>query len=133
MENIGLGLSTTGLGMLIVFLGLVFLMFIMLGLAGFSMAGGRKPLAPAEIVQDTAPSVVESATATVPESVPPVMQTARQQASGTSVEEIAAISAVMAILMSEGISGQVTAVRPLGAKINTWALAGRRDLMASRL
>ncbi|HNZ08151.1 MAG TPA: OadG family protein [Bacillota bacterium] len=133
MENIGLGLSTTGLGMLIVFLGLVFLMFIMLGLAGFSKAGGRKPSAPAEIVQDTAPSMVESATATVLEPVLPVMQTARQQALGTSVEEIAAISAVMAILMSEGISGQVTAVRPLGAKINTWALAGRRDLMASRL
>ncbi|HOY89506.1 MAG TPA: hypothetical protein PKZ09_06995, partial [Bacillota bacterium] len=83
--------------------------------------------------QDTAPSMVESATATVLEPVLPVMQTARQQALGTSVEEIAAISAVMAILMSEGISGQVTAVRPLGAKINTWALAGRRDLMASRL
>lgn len=133
MENIGLGLSTTGLGMLIVFLGLVFLMFIMLGLAGFSKVGSRKASAPAEIVQDTAPPTTESAAATILEPVIPVMETARQQALGTSVEEIAAISAVMAILMSEGISGQVTAVRPLGAKINTWALAGRRDLMASRL
>ena len=33
MENLELGLYTTGMGMFIVFLGLVFLMYIMIGLA----------------------------------------------------------------------------------------------------
>jgi hypothetical protein len=40
---------------------------------------------------------------------------------------------VMAILMSEGVGGRVTAVRQVGAKFSVWALAGRRDLMSGRL
>ncbi|HNV34296.1 MAG TPA: OadG family protein [Bacillota bacterium] len=133
MDNIGLGMSTTGLGMLIVFLGLVFLMFIMLGLAGISKIGGKKPAAAVSAEPAKAAPKADGITAVAPEPARTVAETVVRPAAGGGADEIAAISAVMAIMMSEGISGQVTAVRPIGAKINTWALAGRRDLMAGRL
>jgi Na+-transporting methylmalonyl-CoA/oxaloacetate decarboxylase gamma subunit len=131
MDNVLMGLSTTGLGMLVVFLGLIFLMYIMIGLAGISKTGGKKPSAKAEKLNDVA---VPMAAEAVEKAVPSVVESpAATLKHSTADEEIAAIAAVMAILTSEGVHGAVTAVRPLGPKLNLWALAGRRDIMASRL
>lgn len=132
MENVLMGLSTTGLGMLVVFLGLIFLMYIMLGLAGISKTGAKRPAAKAEKPGSSPTAVtietVEKADALVVDNETPVASK-----TSTADEEIAAIAAVMAILTSEGVQGTVTAVRPIGPKFNLWALAGRRDIMASRL
>lgn len=132
MENVLMGLSTTGLGMLVVFLGLIFLMYIMIGLAGISKTGGKKPSAKTEKPLGESDAVKAEA-AEKPAS--PLADDSAIVAlrPTTADEEIAAIAAVMAILTSEGIQGTVTAVRPLGPKLNSWAFAGRRDIMASRL
>ena len=131
MENLLTGLSTTGLGMLVVFLGLIFLMFIMIGLSGISKAGNKKPAAKSEMPISAAAAVKAEA----PETAVPVAESHAAAAikPSTADEEIAAIAAVMAILTAEGVQGTVTAVRPLGPKQNSWAFAGRRDIMASRL
>lgn len=132
MENVLMGLSTTGLGMLVVFLGLIFLMYIMIGLAGISKTGAKKPSAKtAKPLGEPDEETAEPAAI----STSPVADNAAGAAFGSSTadEEIAAIAAVMAILTSEGAQGIVTAVRPLGPKLNSWAFAGRRDIMASRL
>ncbi len=133
MEDFLMGISTTGLGMLVVFLGLVFLMYIMIGLAGVNRMGAKKDApakhaSPAASVPHEKPEVMESAAAEP--STAPAMQVASSERSG---EEIAAIAAVLAILTSEGVQGTVTAVRRLGGNAAAWALAGRRDIMASRL
>ena len=133
MEDFLMGISTTGLGMLVVFLGLVFLMFIMIGLSGVNRMGARKgaplkPASPAASVAQAKPEIMESAAAEPAASI--AMPVASADRSG---EEIAAIAAVLAILTSEGVEGSVAAVRRLGANAATWTLAGRRDVMASRL
>jgi len=132
MENFLMGLSTTGLGMLVVFLGLIFLMYIMIGLAGVSRMGARKDSAPkASSPAQAAPQVeAESPQAAV---LPVEAPAATAPSSDRTGEEIAAIAAVLAILTAEGVQGTVTAVRRLGGNAATWALAGRRDIMASRL
>lgn len=133
MDNFLMGISTTGLGMLVVFLGLIFLMYIMIGLAGVNRMGVKKDApaksaSPAASVPQEKPEIMESAAAEP--AAAPAMPVASPDRSG---EEIAAIAAVLAILTSEGVKGTVTAVRRLGANTATWALAGRRDIMASRL
>lgn len=131
MDNVLMGLSTTGLGMLVVFLGLIFLMYIMIGLARASKTGAKKPSAKSERPSDEA--AAETAES-MEKAVPAVVESPAASLKPTTAdEEIAAIAAVMAILTSEGVQGTVTAVRPLGHKLNLWALAGRRDIMASRL
>lgn len=132
MENFLMGLSTTGLGMLVVFLGLVFLMYIMIGLASVNRMGARKDAAPkASLPAQAAPQ----AEAVPPQAVilPVEAPAAAAPSSDRAAEEVAAIAAVLAILTAEGVQGTVTAVRRLGGNAATWVLAGRRDIMASRL
>jgi Na+-transporting methylmalonyl-CoA/oxaloacetate decarboxylase gamma subunit len=132
MEDFLMGISTTGLGMLIVFLGLVFLMLIMMGLSVVNRMGARKAAPskrylPAEPVKPAKTEVMAAS------EEPAAAPAAEAPATDRSGEEIAAIAAVLAILTAEGVQGTVTAVRRLGGNAATWALAGRRDIMASRL
>lgn len=134
MENLELGLYTTGMGMFIVFLGLVFLMYIMMALALVNKSRSKKQAPPpksagireqVENLSEEAP--VEEAKPALIEAAAPAKETAG------GLDEVAAIAAVMAILTSEGLHGVVTSVRQVGSKANSWAFAGRRDIMASRL
>ncbi|HOA15060.1 MAG TPA: OadG family protein [Bacillota bacterium] len=135
MENLELGLYTTGMGMFIVFLGLVFLMYIMIGLALVDKGRSKKKATPSKGagIREQVESLSEDAP--VEDAGPAKMEGAApaQEAAAGGLGEVAAIAAVMAILTSEGVHGVVTSVRQVGSKVNSWAFAGRRDIMASRL
>ncbi len=133
MENLELGLYTTALGMFIVFLGLVFLMYIMMGLSALNKPA-KKPAAPRrdEGMREKVEAVTEENAVEIKEQ-PSAPQHGQDTVKADATGEVAAIAAVMAILMSEGASGVVTSVRQIGAKTSPWAFAGRRDIMASRL
>jgi hypothetical protein len=132
MEKVLMGLSATDLAMLVVFLGLILLIYIMIMLVRISKADAKNPSAKlekanSEDVAITAEAVEKAASLVTENSAAAALRPS------IANEEIAAIAAVMAIITSEGIEGTITAVRPLGPKLNLWALAGRRDIMASRL
>lgn len=134
MENLELGLYTTGMGMVIVFLGLLFLMYIMMALAFVGKTGSKKqaPSSNKVFIREQIEIVSEDP---VEEEKPvhaEVAQPVKAEEPG-NLGEVAAIAAVMAILTSEGVHGVVTSVKQVGAKASSWAFAGRRDIMASRL
>lgn len=123
MENLKLGIYTTILGMVIVFVGLLFLMYVMIALAKLSKGGEKKQVdrqAPVEEEPETHDMSTDKAADAAP-------------LKGQDLGEIAAVAAVMAIMTAEGKAGVVASVMKTGPKTNTWALAGRRDIMAGRL
>ncbi len=130
-EDLVLGLQTLALGMVVTFAGLLILQGVMLLMAKFSKASGNNGRPPnASAVSDPAPS--KDATPVAVEG--PATQPGRL---GQPDEEIAAISAVMAVLTAEGGAAmQVRSVKPMGpgaaAASNTWGLAGRQEIMAAR-
>lgn len=117
-ENLLLGLQTLLLGMAVTFVGLLILQGVMKLIARFSRAKRRDAGAP------IAPSPLASADAQA--ALP-----------SRHDEEIAAISAVMAMLTAEDEPPmQVKSVRPVDPATagvsNIWGLAGRQEIMASR-
>jgi Na+-transporting methylmalonyl-CoA/oxaloacetate decarboxylase gamma subunit len=134
MENLNFGLYVTGLGMLIVFICLILLMAIMYLLA-FLNPSGRKGGNKAEGALSKSAEPVNAAVgdAASPSLLQAAITSPVSPLKAGSGEEVAAIAAVMAILLSDGILGTVTAVRPLKNEQKAWSLAGRRDIMAGRL
>ncbi|MGI6132404.1 MAG: OadG family protein [Bacillota bacterium] len=130
-EDLMLGLQTLALGMLVTFAGLLTLQGVMLLMAKFSKANGnnsRPSNAPAVLdparSKNASPAALEE----------PASQSGRP---GLPDEDIAAISAVMAVLTAEsGAPMQIRSVRPMGpvpaAAPNLWGLAGRQEIMADR-
>lgn len=120
--------------MIVVFLGLIFLMYIMIGLASLSKAGEKRQEA-GKLADGVSLPKDEGITSGLIEAAPEAAPAPIPEVSPgfDADEEAAVIAAVIAILTSEGVQGTVTAVRRTGANQNAWAYAGRRDLMASRL
>jgi len=127
-EDLVLGLQTLVLGMVVTFVGLLILQGVMMLMARFSKANGRP-----------SSSSVASDSARNRSSSPLTMEkpAAQVERAGLPDEEMAAISAVMAVLTAEsGAPTQIRSVRPIGpvpaAAPNIWGLAGRQDIMAVR-
>ena len=133
-EDLVLGLQTLALGMVVTFVGLLILQGVMMLMARFSKANGAngangKPSA-SPVASDTA----HNRNASPAMAVKPAAQAERP---GLADEEMAAISAVMAVLTAEsGAPAQIRSVRSMGpvpaAVPNIWGLAGRQDIMAAR-
>jgi len=127
-EDLVLGLQTLVLGMVVTFVGLLILQGVMMLMARFSKANGRP-----------SSSSVASDSARNRSSSPLTMEkpAAQVERAGLPDEEMAVISAVMAVLTAEsGAPTQIRSVRPIGpvpaAAPNIWGLAGRQDIMAAR-
>ncbi len=130
-EDLVLGLQTLVLGMVVTFVGLLILQGVMMLMARFSKANGSngRPSS-ASVASD--PARNRNASPLTMEE--PAAQVER---AGLPDEEMAAISAVMAVLTVEsGVPTQIRSVRPIGpvpaAAPNIWGLAGRQDIMAAR-
>jgi len=130
-EDLGLGLQTLVLGMIVTFVGLLILQGVMMLMARFSKANGNNGRA-SNGLPVSGPAHVEND--------PPVMMegpAVQSERPGLPDEEMAAISAIMAVLTAEsGAPTRIRSVRPMGpvpaAAPNIWGLAGRQDIMAAR-
>ena len=130
-EDLLLGLQTLALGMVVTFVGLLILQGVMILMARFSKANGNNNR------PSNAPAM--SGPAHVKNNPPATMEgpAAQSEHPGRPDEEVAAISAVMAVLTAEsGAPMQIRSVRPVGpvpaAASNIWGLAGRQEIMAAR-
>lgn len=125
-ENMLLGLQTLLLGMAVTFVGLLILQGVMKLIARLSRS--KTPEAGAAVAPS--PAVAPAAAAT-DAAIAALERPSRHD------EEIAAISAVLAVLTAEDQSTmQVKSIRSVGpAKTgipNIWGLAGRQEIMESR-
>ena len=130
-EDLVLGLQTLALGMVVTFVGLLILQGVMILMARFSKANGNNSRASASSV---ASNPARNGNASPVTAEKPAAQVERPDLPD---EEMAAISAVMAVLTAEsGAPAQIRSVRPIGpvpaAVPNIWGLAGRQDIMAAR-